>query len=88
MTTKNIYITKQPISLGMIRSDIMLETQCYDQELNPCKCEKCDHRRDGQKEPDLKKVRSRSFCCWKQVEINTIASGFGHLGPMSGAIHR
>ncbi|KAK3859932.1 hypothetical protein Pcinc_015257 [Petrolisthes cinctipes] len=23
-----------------------------------------------------------------QVEVNTIASGFGHLGPMSGSIHR
>nr|CAD7448498.1 unnamed protein product [Timema bartmani] len=28
------------------------------------------------------------YCCWKQVEINTIASGFGWLGPSSSAIQR
>ena len=28
------------------------------------------------------------FCCWKQVEINTIASGFGWMGPASGILHR
>ncbi|XP_077283406.1 glutathione synthetase-like isoform X1 [Arctopsyche grandis] len=51
---------KQPISLGMLRSDIMLETNC----------------------PNLKKCKMHSpYCCWKQVEINSIASGFGHLGP-------
>ena len=27
-------------------------------------------------------------CCWKQVELNTIASGFGWMGPASGMIHR
>nr|XP_023012137.1 glutathione synthetase-like [Leptinotarsa decemlineata] len=27
-------------------------------------------------------------CCWKQVEYNTIASGFGWLGPISAAIQR
>lgn len=27
-------------------------------------------------------------CCCKQVEINTIASGFGWLGPASTLIHR
>ncbi|XP_077283407.1 glutathione synthetase-like isoform X2 [Arctopsyche grandis] len=56
---------KQPISLGMLRSDIMLETNC----------------------PNLKKCKMHSpYCCWKQVEINSIASGFGHLGPISRAI--
>lgn len=30
----------------------------------------------------------RTYCCWKQVEINTIASGFGWLGPISAAIQR
>merc|ERR1719410_1530255 len=27
-------------------------------------------------------------CCWKQVEINTIASGFGWMGPASNILHR
>lgn len=31
---------------------------------------------------------NRPYCCWKQVEINTIASGFGHLGPISREIQR
>ena len=52
----------QPLSLGMLRSDLMLET-------HPCET-------------------IAPFCCWKQVEINTIASGFGWLGPASGLIHR
>ena len=30
----------------------------------------------------------KAYCCWKQVELNTIASGFGWLGPASGMIHR
>ncbi|XP_046802517.1 glutathione synthetase-like isoform X1 [Lucilia cuprina] len=58
----------QRISLGILRSDLMLESRCKDLE---------------------KKVKSEkpcAFCCWKQVEINTIASGFGHLGPASKAI--
>nr|XP_015836665.1 PREDICTED: glutathione synthetase isoform X3 [Tribolium castaneum] len=53
----------QPISLGMVRSDLMLEGSC---------------RRHT--------PTSAPFCCWKQVEFNTIASGFGWLGPSSGAI--
>ncbi|XP_076388657.1 glutathione synthetase-like isoform X2 [Megachile rotundata] len=28
------------------------------------------------------------YCCWKQVEINTIASGFGWLGPVSTELHK
>jgi len=51
----------QPLSLGMIRSDLMLDT-------HPCAVS--------------------DFCCWKQVEINTIASGFGWMGPASGILHR
>ncbi|XP_060807242.1 glutathione synthetase isoform X1 [Amyelois transitella] len=73
--TKNLYdiwvkvrnegIT-QPISLGMLRSDIMLESRCPHTE-NKC----------GKHTP---------YCSWKQVEINSIASGFGHLGPVSREI--
>lgn len=63
----------QPISLGCVRSDMMLESNCPCVE-SPCKTECC--------EPDT------PYCCWKQVEVNTIASGFGWLGPASGLIHR
>lgn len=52
----------QPIKLGMIRSDLMLDS-------HPCE-------------------QGAPYCCWKQVEINTIASGFGWMGPASGLIHR
>nr|CAD7433629.1 unnamed protein product [Timema monikensis] len=57
----------EPLCLGLLRSDLMLETTC------------------------LKKgvaVVCEPYCCWKQVEINTIASGFGWLGPSSSAIQR
>ncbi|XP_069676038.1 glutathione synthetase-like isoform X4 [Periplaneta americana] len=57
----------QPISLGLIRSDIMLESHCPESS-------GCGH--------------CSPYCCWKQVEVNTIASGFGWLGPASAAIHR
>ncbi|KXJ68522.1 hypothetical protein RP20_CCG002897 [Aedes albopictus] len=57
----------QPISLGLLRSDLMLETRCE----NSCK---------------VRCARAKPYCCWKQVEINSIASGFGHLGPASKAI--
>ncbi|XP_026750421.2 glutathione synthetase-like isoform X1 [Galleria mellonella] len=53
----------QPISLGMLRSDIMLESRCPHTE-NQC-------------------AKHTPYCSWKQVEINSIASGFGHLGPVS-----
>ncbi|KAJ0171391.1 hypothetical protein K1T71_012941 [Dendrolimus kikuchii] len=56
----------QPISLGMLRSDIMLESRCPHTE-NQC-------------------VKHTPYCSWKQVEINSIASGFGHLGPVSREI--
>ncbi|XP_052120485.1 glutathione synthetase isoform X1 [Frankliniella occidentalis] len=56
--------TAQKLSLGLIRSDLMLESGC----------------------PLLGKCSA--YCCWKQVEVNTIASGFGWLGPISSGIHR
>jgi len=31
---------------------------------------------------------ARIYCCWNQVEINTIASGFGWMGPAARLIHR
>lgn len=58
----------KPISLGLLRSDVMLESKCP----TSCACDPCD----------------RPYCCWKQVEINTIASGFGHLGPISKEVQR
>ncbi|XP_061724241.1 glutathione synthetase-like isoform X1 [Cydia pomonella] len=56
----------QPVSLGMLRSDIMLESRCPHTE-NQC-------------------AKHTPYCSWKQVEINSIASGFGHLGPVSREI--
>ncbi|XP_050673115.1 glutathione synthetase-like isoform X1 [Leptidea sinapis] len=56
----------QPVSLGMLRSDIMLESRCPHLE-NQC-------------------AKHTPYCSWKQVEINSIASGFGHLGPVSREI--
>ncbi|XP_038218314.1 glutathione synthetase-like isoform X1 [Zerene cesonia] len=56
----------QPISLGMLRSDIMLESRCPHTE-SQC-------------------AKHTPYCSWKQVEINSIASGFGHLGPVSREI--
>ena len=58
----SVFFLWQSLSLGMLRSDLMLET-------HPCST-------------------FSPFCCWKQVEINTIASGFGWMGPASGLIHR
>lgn len=61
----------QELSLGLIRSDTMLETK------KGC-IEKCKNLN-----PNCPK---RFYCCVAMVEINTIASGFGHLGPSSRAI--
>jgi len=58
----------QGLSLGMMRSDIMLNKHCCPK---PICC-----------------AKGMSFCCWNQVELNTIASGFGWLGPASALIHR
>ena len=62
----NYLFVKQIISLGMLRSDLMLDSNAG---ASPCQ-------------------NGSPFCCWKQVEINTIASGFGWMGPASGLIHR
>lgn len=60
----------KPLSLGLLRSDLMLESKCSTaKKIEDCSC-------------------NRPYCCWKQVEINTIASGFGHLGPISREIQR
>lgn len=56
----------QKVSLGLLRSDLMLDSSCQ---------EDCD----GVKQP---------FCCWKQVEINSIASGMAGLGPLATKFHR
>ncbi|XP_026674693.1 glutathione synthetase-like [Ceratina calcarata] len=55
----------QKISLGILRSDLMLDTCCL--------------REDRPYSP---------YCCWKQVEINTIASGCGGVGPLTRELHR
>lgn len=57
----------QGLSLGMIRSDVML-TKCH----AGC-CELC---------------QTPPYVTAHQVEVNSIASGFGHMGPISGSIHR
>jgi len=63
----------QPLSLGMTRSDLMLDTHCC--RTKGKKTSRCtNHNAD--------------YACWKQVEFNTIASGFGWMGPASGMIHR
>uniref|UniRef100_A0A1B6I2J5 Glutathione synthetase n=2 Tax=Homalodisca liturata TaxID=320908 RepID=A0A1B6I2J5_9HEMI len=63
----------QRLSLGLVRTDLMLETVCDCKPLN-CQTLCC--------------TPTQPYCCWKQVEFNTIASGFGWLGPASGLIHR
>ncbi|XP_055615631.1 glutathione synthetase-like isoform X1 [Toxorhynchites rutilus septentrionalis] len=57
----------QPFSLGLLRSDLMLESRCENEIKVRCS-------------------QASAYCCWKQVEINSIASGFGHLGPASRAL--
>ncbi|EDW05859.2 glutathione synthetase isoform X1 [Drosophila mojavensis] len=98
----------QRISLGMLRSDLMLESRCP--ELSPLletSAGAGNDAKEGQKQkermadakastkagkanptaqPGIQRSASSSYCCWKQVEINTIASGFGHLGPASKTI--
>ena len=71
------------VSLGLIRSDIMLESHLNGPSKGSLSSQQCgDYVRcsTGQS--------SSPFCCWKQVELNTIASGFGWLGPVSADIHR
>ncbi|ALC48698.1 CG32495 [Drosophila busckii] len=105
----------QRISLGMLRSDLMLESDCpelspvlerpaaatvaandaamsddvgaveqqLDAKLNLANVRKCNKELNGSVGAS---TASSAYCCWKQVEINTIASGFGHLGPASKTI--
>lgn len=65
---------RQPIALGCIRSDLMLESSCDYQ--TKCRSSTAKVQGEGQ----------CLYCCFKQVEINTIAAGFGHLGPISRAV--
>ncbi|XP_030568524.1 glutathione synthetase isoform X1 [Drosophila novamexicana] len=102
----------QRISLGMLRSDLMLESRCP--ELSPLLDSSAgggdDDDVDADTDADVEEQEQRrakdakaktktkanpakiggrtssAYCCWKQVEINTIASGFGHLGPASKTI--
>ncbi|KAL7744521.1 hypothetical protein ACLKA6_017044 [Drosophila palustris] len=105
----------QRISLGMLRSDLMLESGCP--ELSPLLHHLEDttsstaapaaaaaggggddddvdvEQAEAKAKANTNKVgvartisTSSAYCCWKQVEINTIASGFGHLGPASKTI--
>jgi len=61
----------QPISLGLLRSDLMLESRCSSSLSSS---------------PSNMKSEISFDYGWKQVELNTIASGFGHLGPISRSI--
>ncbi|KAH8387067.1 hypothetical protein KR093_004529 [Drosophila rubida] len=117
----------QRISLGMLRSDLMLESCCP--ELSPMlhRVTNVDNNKiaasaaaaaatagggggggggndnngdvdavmaKGKAAAEVDKVgivrtvsaNKSAYCCWKQVEINTIASGFGHLGPASKTV--
>ncbi|CAG9858071.1 unnamed protein product [Phyllotreta striolata] len=60
----------QPIALGLLRCDYMLET---------CDKERKNKRRNSNTYPT---------CEWKLVEVNTIAAGFGWLGPASRLIQK
>uniref|UniRef100_V5G3N6 Glutathione synthetase n=1 Tax=Anoplophora glabripennis TaxID=217634 RepID=V5G3N6_ANOGL len=60
----------QPLSLGLVRNDVMLEAALPDST---------DKKASSEHLP---------VCCLKQVEFNTIASGFGWLGPVSADIQR
>ncbi|XP_020808427.1 glutathione synthetase isoform X1 [Drosophila serrata] len=116
----------QKISLGMLRSDLMLESGCP--ELSPraqrpaagedldldcvavdadmavnavgtaaagtgrkvvaAAAEASTEQEEEQLKQKVANTIQSAYCCWKQVEINTIASGFGHLGPASKTIQR
>lgn len=66
----------------------LAESKAKAREEGGAKVEKCKAK--GQKGKGIERNVSTSsaYCCWKQVEINTIASGFGHLGPASKTIQR
>ena len=65
----------------MLRSDLMLQTSCEPSA-------HCETAASKAQVSATAQSSSPAYCCWKQVEINSIASGFGHLGPASGRIHR
>ncbi|CAH1108389.1 unnamed protein product [Psylliodes chrysocephalus] len=60
----------QPISLGLVRCDYMLQS---------CNAEEKETPTETNENPP---------CNWKLVEVNTIAAGFGWLGPASRLIQR
>ncbi|XP_015117252.1 glutathione synthetase [Diachasma alloeum] len=55
----------QKVSLGLLRSDLMLDSCCKGNV-----------------------SLQKPFCCWKQVEINTMASGMAWLGPITTKFHQ
>jgi len=61
---KGLVIAAQPRSLGLIRTDVMLESLT------------------------TSAAAVGDYSCFKQVEVNTIAAGFGWLGPVSAMMHR
>lgn len=62
----------QPLTLGLVRCDWMLK---FDDA-------------NSSHLPHLPPSLSDPQCRWRQVEINTIAAGFGWLGPVSKNIHK
>ncbi|KAJ2940816.1 hypothetical protein O0L34_g10065 [Tuta absoluta] len=76
----------QPVSLGMLRSDVMLESRCP-HAAKPAGPAEPQASAPQQGQPSTS-VPHTPYCSWKQVEINSIASGFGHLGPVSREIQR
>lgn len=72
---------------AMAESETKALAKAKAREEGGAKGEKCAAK--GQKGNIERNVSTSSaYCCWKQVEINTIASGFGHLGPASKTIQR
>lgn len=58
--------------MGLVRSDTMLETNSSKRCFTKCQND----------------CTERFYCCVAMVEINTIASGFGWLGPSSKILQR
>lgn len=75
----------QIYSLGLLRSDMMLESSCEKKKLFGGTV--ADHKSSEEESVAQEKFKC-VYCCFKQVEINTIAAGFGHMGPASRAIHQ
>ncbi|KAH0557820.1 glutathione synthetase-like [Cotesia glomerata] len=91
----------QKLSLGLFRSDFMLNTVCGNYNYDESQEKELD-RKSEEKEEEMKAAvegetgecydpelrKTKSFCCWKQVEINTIASGMGWLGTVATKFHK